>query len=110
MDKIRKNDQVIVLTGRDKCKRGTVVRILKEKNAAIVEGVNLIKKHVRPNPQKGDQGGILEKEASIHLSNLAHYNAALGKADKVGFRILEDGRKVRYYKSDNELVEVQIGE
>ena len=99
--KIRQNDEIIVLAGKDKGKRGKITRILTN-GKAIVEGVNLVKKHQKPNPQAGVAGGIIEKEAPIQISNIALVNAE-GKADRVGFR-LEDGKKVRFFKSNNELV------
>ncbi|QIZ78467.1 50S ribosomal protein L24 [Ferrimonas lipolytica] len=100
--KIRRNDEVIVLTGKDKGKRGKVSQVLTT-GKLLVEGVNLVKKHQKPNPQLGVQGGIVEKEAPIHASNVALVNPATGKADRVGFRV-EDGAKVRFFKSNNELV------
>lgn len=109
MEKIKKDDTVIVIAGKDKGKKGKVLAILKKKNAALVDGVNIVKKHVKPNPQRGQQGGIVPKEMPINISNLALYNEMLDKADKVGFKILEDGRKVRYFKSNNELVDTQTG-
>jgi large subunit ribosomal protein L24 len=105
MRKIRKGDQVIVLAGKDKGKRGTVLGI-PEANKVIVEGVNLTRKHQRPNPMKGISGGIIEKVMPIHLSNVGLYNPNTNKSDKVGFRLLADGRKVRYFKSTNEIVDV----
>ncbi|GAA5193523.1 50S ribosomal protein L24 [Ferrimonas gelatinilytica] len=100
--KIRRNDEVIVLAGKDKGKRGKVSQVLST-GKVIVEGVNLVKKHQKPNPQLGVQGGIVEKEAPIHASNVALFNPATGKADRVGFRI-EDGKKVRFFKSNDEIV------
>ena len=101
MNKIRKGDQVIVLTGRDKGKRGTVsVRV--DADHLLVEGVNVAKKHVRPNPMKGTTGGIVDKTMPIHQSNVAIFNAASGKGDRVGIKLLEDGKKVRVYKSSGE--------
>ncbi|WP_163938174.1 50S ribosomal protein L24 [Paraferrimonas sp. SM1919] len=100
--KIKREDEVIVLAGKDKGKRGKVASVLSN-GKMIVEGVNLIKKHQKPNPQLGVQGGIVEKEAPIQASNLALFNSATGKADRVGFRI-EDGVKVRFFKSNGELV------
>ncbi len=94
MKKIRKGDEVMVLTGRNKSSRGKVLRVLDDERV-VVEGVNLVKRHTRPNPQMGQPGGIIEKEAPIHVSNVAIYNAATGKPDRVGFKMLEDGRKVR---------------
>ncbi|MGQ0657273.1 MAG: 50S ribosomal protein L24 [Chromatiales bacterium] len=105
MKKIRKGDEVVVLVGRNKSRRGKVLRVLDE-HRVIVEGVNLVKRHTRPNPQQGRAGGIVEKEAPIDVSNVAVYNAATGKADRVGFKTLEDGRKVRYFKSSGEVLDV----
>lgn len=104
MKKFRKGDGVVVIAGRDKGKRGTVIRRL-DSEMLLVEGVNRVKKHVRPNPMKGDQGGIVEKEMPIHQSNVALFNPATQKADRVGIKMLEDGRKVRVFKSNGELVE-----
>ncbi len=102
MNKIRKGDEVAVLTGKDKGKRGTVLRV--DEGVVVVEGINRVKKHVRPNPMKGEVGGIVEKEMPIQASNVAVFNAATQKADRVGFKVLEDGRKVRVFKSNGELV------
>lgn len=104
MRKIKKGDEVIVLTGRDKGRRGNVLRVLPT-DRVVVEGVNLVKKHQKPNPLKGVPGGIVEKEMSIHVSNIALFNSATGKADRVGIRLLADGRKVRYFKSNGEVVD-----
>jgi len=104
MNKIRKGDDVIVTTGKDKGKRGTVLRVL-ESDQVVVEGANVVKKHTRPNPMKGINGGILEKEMPIHVSNVALFNGATHKADRVGFKVLEDGRKVRVFKSNGEVVD-----
>ena len=101
--KIRRDDEVIVLAGKDKGKQGKVLKVLIADNRVIIEGVNLIKKHTKPNPQLGVAGGIVEKEASIHVSNVAIVNPATGKADRVGFRF-EDEKKVRFFKSNGELV------
>ena len=98
MKKIRKGDEVIVIAGKDKGRRGEVLRCVSA-DLLVVGGVNLVKKHVRPNPMKGEQGGIVEKEAPIHVSNVALFNPISKKADRVGFRVLEDGRKVRFFKS-----------
>lgn len=103
MEKIRKGDDVVVTTGRDKNRRGTVLRCM-DNDLLLVEGVNRVKKHTRPNPMKGQAGGIVEKEMPIHLSNVALFNPATQKGDRVGFRILEDGSKVRVFKSNSELV------
>ena len=101
--KIRRDDEVVVLAGKDKGKQGKVLKVLIADNRLIVEGVNLVKKHTKPNPQLGIAGGIVEKEASIHVSNVAIVNPATGKADRVGFRF-EDEKKVRFFKSNGELV------
>jgi len=103
MEKIRKGDQVIVITGKDKGRRGTVLRRVGDEHV-VVEGVNRAKKHVKPNPMKGVAGGIVDKDMPIHLSNVALFNSATKKADRVGFKVLEDGRKVRVFKSNGELV------
>lgn len=100
--KIRRDDEVIVLTGKDKGKRGKVTDVLST-GQLIVAGVNMVKKHQKPNPQLGITGGIIDKEAPIQASNVAIFNPASGKADRVGFRI-EDGKKVRFFKSNSELV------
>ncbi|PKO85056.1 MAG: 50S ribosomal protein L24 [Betaproteobacteria bacterium HGW-Betaproteobacteria-12] len=103
MEKIRKGDEVVVITGKDKGKRGTVLRRVDEEHV-LVEGVNRAKKHVKPNPMKGVAGGIVDKDMPIHLSNVALFNSATKKADRVGFKVLEDGCKVRVFKSNGELV------
>jgi len=105
MNKIRKGDDVVVLAGRDKGKRGTVLKVLAN-GRALVNDVNIVKKHVKPNPNKGETGGIIEKEAPVHLSNLALFNPRSKKADRVGVKVLEDGKKVRFFKSDGEVVDV----
>jgi large subunit ribosomal protein L24 len=104
MNKIRKNDDVIVIAGKDKGKRGTVTRIMAD-DRVIVENVNMIKRHTKPNPNKGVAGGIVEKEAPLHVSNVALFNPVTKKADRVGVKVLEDGRKVRIFKSNNEVVD-----
>ncbi len=104
MEKIRKGDEVIVIAGKDKGKRGTVLRRVGEDHL-VVEGVNRVKKHVRPNPVKGVTGGIVEKDMAIHISNVALVNPATGKAERVGFKLLEDGKKVRVFKSSGQTVE-----
>ena len=101
MNKIRKGDQVIVLTGRDKGKRGTVTLRVDEDHI-VVEGVNVVKKHVKPNPMKGTTGGVIDKTMPIHQSNVAIYNATTGKADRVGIKVLADGKKTRVYKSSGD--------
>ena len=102
-NKIRRDDEVVVLAGKDKGKQGKVLKVLIADNRVIVEGVNLVKKHTKPNPQLGVAGGIVEKEASIHVSNVAIVNPATGKADRVGFRF-EDEKKVRFFKSNGERI------
>lgn len=104
MRKIRKGDDVIIITGKDKGKRGTVLRVLASGHV-VVEGANKVKKHQRPNPAKGLSGGIVDKEMPIDVSNVALFNAATKKADRVGFKALEDGRKVRYFKSNGEVLD-----
>lgn len=104
MEKIRKGDDVVVIAGRDKGKRGSVLSRVDDQYL-LVEGVNRVKKHVRPNPMKGQAGGIVEKEMPIHLSNVALFNPATQRADRVGIKLLEDGRKVRVFRSNGELVE-----
>jgi large subunit ribosomal protein L24 len=106
MHKIKKGDTVIALSGKDKGKQGKVLRILPSKNRAVVEGINCVQKHVKPNPQKNVTGGIVTQEASINLTNLALYNPVSKKADKVGIKTLEDGRRVRIFKSNSELVDI----
>lgn len=105
MNKIKKGDTVAVLTGRDRGKRGTVMRVYAD-NRVIVEGINLVKRHTRPNPQAGIAGGIVEKEAPLQISNVALFNPMTQKPDRVGIRVLEDGRKVRFFKSNGEVVDV----
>ena len=104
MEKIRKGDDVIVTTGKDKGKRGTVLRIVDARHL-VVEGVNRVKKHQRPNPVKGLTGGIVDKDMPIDISNVALYNPQTKKADRVGFKQMEDGRKVRVFKSNGEMVD-----
>ena len=103
MNKIRKGDQVIVTTGRDKGKRGTVAERIDEQKV-IVEGINVVKKHVKPNPLKGTTGGVVDKTMPIQQSNVALFNPATGKANRVGIKILADGKKVRVFKSSGEEV------
>ena len=104
MRKIRKGDDVVVIAGKDKGRRGQVIRVLPERDRVVVEHVNMVKKHERPNPQRGVQGGIIEKEMPLHVSNVAIYNPQSGQADRVGFRV-EGDRKVRFFKSNNELID-----
>ena len=101
--KIKRDDEVVVLAGKDKGKQGKVLKVLTDKDRVIVEGVNVVKKHQKPNPALGESGGIVEQEAAIHISNVAILNPETGKADRVGFRI-EDGKKVRFFKSNNEVI------
>ena len=104
MNKIRTGDEVIVLAGKDRGRRGSVLRRVDDERV-VVEGVNRVKKHVLPNPMKGEVGGIIEKEMPIHVSNVALFNPASQKGDRVGVKTLEDGRKVRVFKSNGELVD-----
>ena len=104
MNRIKKGDEVIVIAGRDKGKRGTVLRRVDDEHL-VVEGVNRVKKHQRPNPMKGITGGIVDKDMPIHVSNIALFNPATQKADRIGFRMLDGGRKVRVFKSNGEQVD-----
>ena len=106
MNKIRKGDEVVVLAGKNKPKRGIVLRILKDQDKVIVENINMVKRHTKGNPAQGTPGGILEKEMPIDVSNVAIWNPITNKPDRIGFRFLEDGRKVRYFKSNNEVVDI----
>lgn len=106
MNKIRKGDEVVVLTGRNVGKRGVVLRVLKDSNKVVVENVNMAKRHTRGNPVRGTPGGIVEKEMPMEISNVAVWNPVTNKPDRVGFKVLEDGRKVRYFKSNQEVVDV----
>ena len=105
MQKIKKNDDVMVTAGKDKGRRGTVIRIM-ENGRVLVEGINMVKKHQKPDPNAGVQGGIIEKEMPIHRSNLMIFNPTSDKGDRVGIKSLEDGTKVRFFKSNNEVVDV----
>jgi large subunit ribosomal protein L24 len=104
MEKIRKGDDVIVTAGKDKGKRGTVLRIVDARHL-VVEGVNRVKKHVRPNPMKNQTGGIVDKDMPIDISNVALFNPQTKKGDRVGFKLMQDGRKVRVFKSNGEMVD-----
>ena len=104
MRKIKKGDEVIVTAGKDKGKRGAVLRVL-DADHVVVEGANLVKKHQRPNPMKGSTGGIVEKEMPLHVSNVAIFNPATKKGDRVGFKVLNDGRHVRVFKSNGEMID-----
>jgi large subunit ribosomal protein L24 len=103
MNKIRTGDEVIVLTGRDKGKRGVVSQRV-DADHLVVDGINVVKKHVKPNPMKGTTGGVVDKTMPIHQSNVAIFNAASGKADRVGIKLLDDGKKVRVFKSTGEQI------
>ena len=105
MAKIKRDDEVVVIAGKDKGKRGKVVSVLEGR--VVVAGVNLVKKHVKPNPNRGEQGGIVEREASLDISNVALFNQATQKADRVGYKVLEDGQKVRVFKSTGEVADVK---
>ena len=106
MRKIRRDDEVIVISGKDNGRRGKVMRVIEDGQRVIVGGVNLIKRHTKPNPARNVAGGIVEREAAVHISNVMLFNPLTKKGDRVGFRMLEDGRKVRYFKSNNEVVDV----
>jgi large subunit ribosomal protein L24 len=105
MQKLKKGDDIIVIAGRDKGKRGTISTVMPTFDKVMIDGINLVKKHQKPNPSAGVQGGIVEKEMPLHISNVAIFNPATGKADRVGIKILEDGRKVRFFKSNNEVID-----
>lgn len=106
MQRIRKGDEVIVIAGKNRGVRGTVLSVLPATDQVIVEGVNTVKQHVKANPNRGTGGGILEKEMPMHVSNVALWNPLKEKGDRVGFRTLEDGRKVRFFRSSKEVVDV----
>jgi len=105
VNKIRKGDKVILNTGKDKGKQGIVLNILKN-NRVVVEGLNMVKKHTKPNPAKGDQGGLVSKEMPMNISNIAIFNTKSNKTDKVNFKELKDGKKIRIYKSTQEAIDV----
>jgi large subunit ribosomal protein L24 len=105
MNRIKKGDEVIVITGRDKGRRGTVLRVYTD-DRVLVENINVVKKHQRPNPQRGVTGGIVEKEMPLQASNVMLWNPIAKKGDRIGVRALQDGKKVRYFKSNNEVVDV----
>ena len=106
MKKVKKGDQVQVLTGKDKGRRGNIIRVMPDGTKLLVENVNMVKRHTKPNPNKGVPGGIVEKEMSIDASNIMLFNPQTKKGERVGFRVLEDGRKVRYFKSTDEVVDI----
>ena len=103
MNRIRKGDQVIVIAGADKGKKGEVVRVAGDK--VVVQNINIIKRHTKPNPQAGQAGGIIEREAPIHISNVMLFNTGSGKGERIGFKVLEDGRKLRVFRSSGEAVD-----
>ena len=103
MNRIKKGDQIIVIAGSDKGKKGEVVRVAGDK--VVVQNINIIKRHTKPNPQAGQAGGIVEREAPIHISNVMLFNTASGKGERVGFKVLEDGRKVRVFRSSGEAID-----
>ena len=103
MNRIRKGDQVVVTAGKDKGKKGDVVRVAGDK--VVVSNINIIKRHTKPNPQAGQPGGVIEREAPIHISNVMLFNPASGKGERVGFKVLEDGRKLRVFRSSGEAVD-----
>lgn len=106
MRKIKKGDEVIVLAGRNRGQRGNVLAVDVGRSRVIVEGVNVVKRHTKPNPQQGTSGGIIEKEMSVHISNVALFNPVTGKGDRIGIKELEDGLKVRMFKSTGEVVDL----
>jgi large subunit ribosomal protein L24 len=105
MRKLKKGDEIIVIAGKDKGKRGTITHVNIEKDRLLVEGINMVKKHQKPNPNLGVPGGIVDKEMPLQISNVAIFNPTSGKADRVGIKILDDGRKVRIFKSNNEVID-----
>jgi len=102
MNRIRKGDQVVVISGKDKGKRGDVVRVAGDK--VVVSNINVVKRHTKPNPQAGQPGGVIEREAPIHISNVMLFNPASGKGERVAFKVLEDGRKLRVFRSSGEAI------
>ena len=104
--KIRKGDEVVVLAGRSRGQRGSVLSVDVGGNRVVVEGVNVVKRHTKPNPQKGTSGGIIEQETSIHVSNVALFNPVTGRGDRIGVKMMGDGRKVRMFKSTGEVVDI----
>ena len=106
MRKISKGDEVVVLAGKDKGKRGVVLKVMQELEKVMVENINMVKRHTKVNPMQGTPGGIVEKEMPLHISNVAIWNPVSGKADRVGVKTLKDGQKVRFFKSNNEVVDV----
>jgi large subunit ribosomal protein L24 len=105
MKRLRKGDQVVVISGKDKGRQGTVLKVMAD-DQVLVESINMVKKHTKPNPMQGVEGGIVDKEMPLHVSNVMLFNPVANKGDRVGFKVLEDGRKVRYFKSNGEVVDV----
>ena len=105
MKRLRKGDQVIVISGKDKGRQGTILKVMAD-DRVLVESINMVKKHTKPNPMQGVEGGIVEKEMPLHVSNVMIFNPVTNKGDRVGFKLLEDDRKVRYFKSNGEVVDV----
>ena len=103
MNRIRKGDQVVVISGKDKGKRGDVVRVAGDK--VVVSNINVVKRHTKPNPQANQPGGVIEREAPIHISNVMLFNPASGKGERIGFKVLEDGRKLRVFRSSGESID-----
>ena len=106
MRKLRKGDEVVVLAGKDKGKRGVVLKVIQDLEKIVVENINMVKRHTKGNPAQGTPGGIVEKEMPLHISNVAIWNPVSDKADRVGVKMLEDGQKVRFFKSNDEVVDV----
>ena len=106
MRKFRKGDDVVVLAGKDKGKRGVILKVLQDKEKIVVENINMVKRHTKGNPMQGQPGGIVEKEMPLHISNVGIWNPVSEKADRVGIKKLEDGQKVRFFKSNDEVVDV----
>ncbi len=106
MRKLRKGDEVVVLAGKDKGKRGVVLKVIQELEKIIVENINMVKRHTKGNPMQGTPGGIVEKEMPLDISNVAIWNPISEKVDRIGFKMLEDGQKVRFFKSNDEVVDV----
>ena len=105
MKRLCKGDQVVVISGKDKGRQGTVLKVMAD-DQVLVESINMVKKHTKPNPMQGVEGGIVDKEMPLHVSNVMLFNPVANKGDRVGFKVLEDGRKVRYFKSNGEVVDV----
>jgi large subunit ribosomal protein L24 len=105
MKRLRKGDQVVVISGKDKGRQGTVLKVMAD-DRVLVESINMVKKHAKPNPMQGVEGGIVDREMPLHVSNVMLFNPVINKGDRVGFKVLEDGRKVRYFKSNGEVVDV----